>query len=49
MKIDPKFVAKKIELAKKYLGETRELFKADDYDILHSSGNSSFRSNFKTL
>jgi|SRR3989344_391874 len=39
MKIDPKFVAKKIELAKKYLGETRELFKADDYDILHSSGN----------
>src|SRR3989344_6290045 len=39
MTIDPKFIAKKIELAEKYLTEARELFELSDPDILHSSGN----------
>ncbi len=39
MTIIKDFVIKKIELAKKYLGEARELFKLSDLEIINSSSN----------
>lgn len=39
MTVSKNFVINKIELAKKYLEEARELFKLSDSEILSSSGN----------